>query len=399
MARTKKTPASAPLTVAVVGLGAVGALAAWQLSKRDGVHVIGLEQYGPVHSHGSYAGESRVFRTAYHEGGVYVPMLLESRAMWRELEADAGRDGLYLEVGCLSIGPEGHGDLRTVLGTIEEFDLPHRVLDAGELRAEFPQHAVADGDIGVLDEYGGGMRPEVIVRSALDVAAANGADLRFNTPVLGIEEDADGVVVRTPQGVVRADRVVLASGSWSTRLDDRLSRLLRLQALGLTWFMPRDISQFTPDRFPAFLRDRGDVHFFGAPSLDGYSVKACGNPTWPVYRDVAEVPLHHTREELVLLGQRAAELMPGLNPEPVRESVHHCAYTPDRTPVVDLSPSGRAVTITGLSGHGFKFTPVLGRWAAQLAVDGSTDGIDERFALESHLERLAERGAYQGGGH
>ena len=391
--------ASAPLTVAVVGLGAVGALAAWRLSKREGVRVIGLEQYGPVHSHGSYTGESRVFRTAYHEGAVYVPMLLESRALWRELEAESGRDGLYLEVGCLSIGPEGHGDLRTVLSTIDEFELPHRVLDADGLRAEFPQHAVGDGDIGVLDEFGGGLRPETIIRTALDLAAARGAELHFNTPVLGIEEDAAGVVVRTPQGPVRADRVVLASGSWSTRLDGDLDRLLRLQALGLTWFLPRDIAAFAPERFPAFLRDRGDVHFFGAPSIDGWSVKACGNPTWPVYRDVAEVPRHHTRDELVLLGQQAAELLPGLNPEPVRESVHHCAYTPDRTPVVDLAANGRRVTITGLSGHGFKFAPVLGEWAARLAVDGDASAVEPRFSLAAHLERLAARGPYQGGGH
>lgn len=396
---TRKKNAAAPLTVAVVGLGAVGALAAWQLSKRDNVRVIGIEQYGPVHSHGSYAGESRVFRTAYHEGPVYVPMLLESRDLWRELEADAGRDGLYLEVGCLSIAPEGHGDLQTVLGTIAEFDLPHRVLSAEELRKEFPQHAVSDHDIGVLDQYGGGMRPEVIIRTALDLAASRGAELRFNSPVLGIEEDGDGVIVRTPQEAVRADRVVIASGSWSTRLDDDLDDLLRLQALGLTWFMPKDISQYEPARFPAFLRDRGPVHFFGAPSLDGYSVKACGNPTWPVYRDVSEVPTHHTREELMLLGQQAAELLPGLNPEPVRESVHHCAYTPDRTPVVDLSDSGRRVTITGLSGHGFKLASVLGKWAAQLAVDGDAAGIDPRFSLASHLERLERLGAYQGGGH
>lgn len=394
----KKSPA-APLTVAVVGLGAVGALAAWQLSKREGVRVIGVEQYGPVHSHGSYAGESRVFRTAYHEGAVYVPMLLESRDLWRELETESGRDGLFLEVGCLSIAPEGHGDLHTVLGTIDEFDLPHRVLTADELRTEFPQHAVADDDIGVLDERGGGMRPEAIIRTALDLAADRGAELRFNTPVLGIEEDRDGVIVRTPQEAIRADRVVIASGSWSTRLDGDLDRLLRLQALGLTWFMPREIGAFSPERFPAFLRDHGPVHFFGAPSLDGWSVKACGNPTWPVYRDVAEVPRHHTRDELVLLGQQAAELMPGLNPEPVRESVHHCAYTPDRTPVVDLSPSGRRVTITGLSGHGFKFTPVLGKWAARLAIDGDASGVDARFSLAAHLQRLEELGAYQGGGH
>ena len=83
--------------VVVIGAGTVGAMALWQLSKREGLDVVGLEQFGRVHSHGSYAGESRVFRTAVHEGGTYVRMIQRSRDLWRELEAESGRD-IYTEV-------------------------------------------------------------------------------------------------------------------------------------------------------------------------------------------------------------------------------------------------------------------------------------------------------------
>ena len=219
---------------------------------------------------------------------------------------------------------------------------------------------------------------------------------RDGLDVVGIEERPECVVVRTAQGSWLARTVVIASGSWSTRLRPQLHELLRLQVLGLTWFMPREPEAFAPERFPAFLRDAGPVHFFGAPSFDGYSFKACTNPEWPVFRDVSEVPLHHTREELVKNGQRAAELFAGVNPEPVRESVHHCAYTPDRLPVVDRSE--RVVTIAELSGHRFKFSPQLGEWAAQL-VTGEPHTIDPRFALAEHMRRLAQLGPYTGGGH
>ena len=282
------------------------------------------------------------------------------------------------------------------MANVREFDIPHRVLSNEELRAEYPQHIVNDDDIALLDEHGGGLRPEVAVMSALDLAEQNGARLFFNTPVIDIEERADGVVVRTTQGAWLAGTVVIASGSWSTRLRPQLNELLRLQVLGLTWFMPKDPEAFVPAKFPAFLRDAGAVHFFGAPSFDGYAFKACTNPEWPVFRDVSEVPTHHTREELIRIGQRAAELFDGVNPEPVRESVHHCAYTPDRLPVVDRTD--RVVTITGLSGHGFKFSPQLGEWAAQL-VQGEENTVDPRFALAEHMQRLAELGPYTGGGH
>lgn len=385
-------------TIVIVGLGAVGALAAWQLSKREGVRVIGVEQYGRVHHHGSYAGESRVFRTAYHEGGLYVPLLLRSRELWRELEREADRS-LYLEVGTLSIAQEGQPDLTTAVATAREYELPHRLYGTEELRAAYPQHRIHDGDVGLLDQYGGGLRPEVSLLSALALAEERGAELRFNTPVLAVEEYGDGVVVRTPQEAIRADRVIVASGSWSGRIHPELHELLRLQVLGLTWFAPRRIEPFLPENFPAFLRDIGPVHFFGAPSLDGYSFKAASNPTWPVFRDVDEVPAAYTREELVKIGQQAQEFFPDVNPEPVRSSVHHDAYTPDRLPVVDLNESGRLVVVAGLSGHGFKLAPLLGRYAAQLAVDGETSGIDPRFALTAHLQRLAATGPYRGGGH
>ncbi|WP_223623464.1 N-methyl-L-tryptophan oxidase [Microbacterium sp. EST19A] len=391
---------SAPVRkrIVIIGLGSVGALAAWRLSQRDDVEVIGVEQYGKVHDRGSYAGESRVFRTAYHEGGRYVPMLQESRQLWRELERQSGRE-LYLEVGALSIAQPDRVEMRTTLDTVREFDLPHTFFDTEELRRAHPQHNVHDGDVGVLDHHGGGIRPEVSLMAALDLAEATGARLRFNTRVLAIEEDPGGVVVRTPTEAIRADTVILAAGSWSTRLDDRLRDLLRLQVLGLTWFMPTDIADFLPERFPAFLRDVGPVHFFGVPSLDGYSIKASSNPTWPVLRDVDEVPHAYTRHELVKIGQQAKEFFPALNPEPVRSSVHHCAYTPDRSPIVDVSESERIVTVTGLSGHGFKFAPLLGEWAAALATRPSESPVDPHFAVSAHLDRLAARGPYRGGGH
>lgn len=383
--------------VLVIGAGSVGSMALWQLSKREGLDVVGIEQYGRVHPHGSYAGESRVFRTAVHEGGTYVPMIQRSRALWRELEADSGRD-IYTEIGCLSIAPEGFPDFEAALSTVHEFDLEHRLLSTEDLRREYPQHRINDGEVGLLDAHGGGLRPEVAIMSALKVAEQNGARLFFNTAVIDVEERPEGVVVRTTQGAWLAQRVVVASGSWSTRLSPELHDLLRLQVLGLTWFMPENPEQFTPEKFPVFIRDVGFVHFFGTPSFDGYAFKACTNPDWPVFRDVSEVPKHHTREELIRIGQRAAELFEGVNPEPVRESVHHCAYTPDRLPVVDRSDSGRLVTIAGLSGHGFKFVPQLGEWAAQLA-SGEETTVDPRFALASHMERLAELGPYTGGGH
>jgi glycine/D-amino acid oxidase-like deaminating enzyme len=48
--------------------------------------------------------------------------------------------------------------------------------------------------------------------------------------------------------------------------------------------------------------------------------------------------------------------------------------SPDEHFIVDRHPADANVWLcAGLSGHGFKFTPVLGRALADLATDGGTD--------------------------
>lgn len=374
--------------VAVIGLGTVGSMALWQLSGMPGIRAVGIEQFGIGHAHGSYAGESRLFRTASKEGARYVPLLRRAREMWRELEAESGRS-IYLEVGALSVGPEGQPEMTSTRETIERFGLEHRILDRGALEAEYPQFAYRDDDVGILDLHGGGLRPEAAVVTAVERARAAGAESFDNTTVLDVRPDADGVTVHTTRGVIRAGRVIVAGGSWTTRLRPEIAPLLSVTPILLTWFMPHDHAEFVPERFPVFMRDMPGAHLFGAPSLDGYSVKITPTPrTLSRIADVADLP-GVSRDELILLGQQAAESFPGLNPEPVRWSMHHDGFTPDRVPIIDRDAGGRVVTVAGLSGHGFKFAPVFGRTAAELAVHGASELHDPAFTLAAALDRLA----------
>jgi CubicO group peptidase (beta-lactamase class C family) len=78
--------------------------------------------------------------------------------------------------------------------------------------------------------------------------------------------------VGTPDGEVLAEPVVLTVGPWATRLLPDLADIVKVATLSLIWFIPRHIEMFAPGRFPGFMRDLHDVHAFGIPSLDGYSV-------------------------------------------------------------------------------------------------------------------------------
>lgn len=375
--------------VVVVGAGTVGAMALWHLSRETGTRVVGIEQYGRAHGRGSFAGESRLFRVAYKEGDVYVPLLREARRLWHELQDEAARS-LFLPVGALSIGAPDQPEMQATLATIASHDLPHRVLDQHDLREAFPPHAPREGDIGILDTQGGGLRPEASVLGALDLAERAGVDMLYHCPVLDIEVQRGGVVVRTAQGAISAGVVVIAAGSWASELVPALAELVSVRQLALTWFMPRDIGAYEPERFPVFMRDIGTAHVFGAPSLDGYSVKVSpGHDGMAQGRRVSDLPTTLSSRQLRLLGLRIREFFPDMNPEPVRFSSHHDAYTEDRVPIIDRSADGRVVMVTGLSGHGFKFAPVFGRLVRDLVVDGRSADLPPSFSLAEHLTRRA----------
>src|SRR5580765_920719 len=88
--------------VAVVGLGAMGAAAAWRLACR-GASVIGFDRYHPPHTLGSTHGRSRIIREAYYEHPQYVPIDQRAYDLWAELEA-VGRVRLFQACGGLMIG-------------------------------------------------------------------------------------------------------------------------------------------------------------------------------------------------------------------------------------------------------------------------------------------------------
>ena len=75
--------------VAIVGLGAMGSAAAFELSRR-GVSVIGFDRFTPPHPLGSSHGDSRIIREAYFEHPIYVPMVQRAFERWRELERRSG---------------------------------------------------------------------------------------------------------------------------------------------------------------------------------------------------------------------------------------------------------------------------------------------------------------------
>lgn len=379
---------STGLRVAVIGLGATGSMALWQLSQQPGVEVTGFEQFGLGHGYGAFTGESRLFRTAYHEGAKYVPLLLRARDLWQDLESQAGRD-LFHPFGTLTVGREDTAPFQRMLGSVAAHRLPHERLTAEELRRRYAGLHFRDDEAGVVDQLGGALRPELSVLSALECSLRNGATIHEHERILDVTDTGAGVTVATDRRELTVDRVIVTAGSWATELVPRIRELVEVRKMVLTWFLPQVGSDFDPVNLPCFIRDRDGFHIFGAPCVDGYSVKIAGMDIWgqPDTARVEDADLRLDRAEVSEFGAKVHELFPGVRPEPSRFSVHFDTYTASRDPIIDRS--GNIVVVTGLSGHGFKLATVIGELACELALAGQAPGLHPDFtvAAQSFLNR------------
>src|ERR1700737_1056022 len=111
----------------IVGLGAMGSAAAYQLARR-GKRVLGLDAFPQGHTLGSSHGETRIIRMAYFEHPNYVPLLRRAYELWEQTEAAANTRLLHL-TGGVFIGPPGGDLVAGSLRSAQQYDLPHALLD------------------------------------------------------------------------------------------------------------------------------------------------------------------------------------------------------------------------------------------------------------------------------
>src|SRR5579885_24156 len=122
----------------VVGLGAMGSAALFQLAKR-GARVLGIDRFSPPHDRGSSHGETRITRLAIGEGTHYTPLAQRSHALWREIERETGADLLTQCGGLILSGASKASSVHVAnffgntVQTARRYGIAHELLDAAEI--------------------------------------------------------------------------------------------------------------------------------------------------------------------------------------------------------------------------------------------------------------------------
>jgi sarcosine oxidase len=355
----------------ILGTGGVGSAAAWHLARR-GARVLGLDRFPPGHDRGSSHGTTRIIRQAYFEHSEYVPLLLRAYELWRELE-HVSEEPLLEQVGLLQVGPATGTVIPGVLASARRHQLSVEPLSQTEIERRFPAFRVPAGLVGVFEPSAGYLRVERCVLAHCAAAERWGAEFRRSVAT-SFRPDGSGVAVELASGeVVRAGRLIITPGPWAMQFLANSGIPLTVRRKHVYWFRA-DAEQLSASAgCPTFLYELPAGVFYGFPVIDALGLKVAehsgGEPVDDPLSDRRLLdPADLARVRSFLEQHLACEVTDLLS-----HSVCYYTMSPDEHFLLDQHPEMPQVAFAaGLSGHGFKFTSVLGEVLADFALEGHT---------------------------
>ncbi|HQR10770.1 MAG TPA: N-methyl-L-tryptophan oxidase [Casimicrobiaceae bacterium] len=382
----------------VLGLGAMGAATAYRLARR-GNRVLGIDRHSPPHVHGSTHGDTRITRLGIGEGAQYTPLAMRSHELWREMERETGatllttHGGLVLSSTTKSSRSHSETFFANTVAAAKQYDIPHEIMDAGEIRRRFPPFIVADDEMGYFEPSAGFVRPEACVSVQLALAQQHGAQLHRGERVTAFDASDGGVTVATDRGNYAADRLVVTAGPWLPEfVGPSIGRHLSIYRQVLCWFdIDGPVEPYLPENFPVFIWELQGKRqgIYGFPAINGArgglktATEQYDATTTP---DAADSEVSAT-EIQVIHSEYVQPFLRGLRSTCVRAASCLYTVTPDFGFIIDAMPGAERVLVASpCSGHGFKHSAAIGEALAERVIDGASRLDLGAFALSRFAE-------------
>ncbi len=354
--------------IIIVGGGVMGASIAYQLAKQGGGRVVLLERQALA---SGTTGRSGAIVRQHYSNDFTIRMAQESLGIFQHFDDLVGGECGFVTSGLIvMVDEDGAEALRANVRMQQETGVNTALIDTGDMADVAPGYntegvalACYEPDTGVAD-------PMATTHSFAQRARDFGATIREGTTVTHILRDQNKTIgVRTLDGDIATPVVVLAANVWS-------KRLAWTAGIGLP---------ITPTRHPMLaLRRPNDFggrdgihavaldlirHIYLRPDSGGITlVGSTENVQEASDPDHYEQGLSET-EIARYYTSGAACLLPLARGVPRGSWAGIYDDTPDYHPILDRLAEG-LYCAAGFSGHGFKLSPIIGQWMAQLILTG-----------------------------
>jgi sarcosine oxidase subunit beta len=362
----------------------MGAAAAFFLCDRGERDVVVLERdrLGAGTTKGGLGGIRHQF---VDELDIRISQL--ATAFWRNFEDRTGSRHDFEERGYLFIAntEQGVAELREPMPLYERMRAGVRMVSRVDIAELVPAIRVDDifgGRFGARDGYGD---PLAALAGFAAAAQLDGASFREGVAVEALLREGDRVTgVRTRNGEVRADRVLLATGCWTAPLAATAAVPVPI------WPYRRSIMESGPvpelAGIPLTIEWESGFHFrpkgaaqrFAMPNItaDGKEEKGPAGAPSAFPGEFAPLDVPPSLEPWVRA--RAAWRHPAFADLRIVDS-WSCYYemTPDDHPIVGAVPGVSGLYIAaGFSGHGFMHAPATAQLVVEEMLDGRARTID-----------------------
>jgi sarcosine oxidase, subunit beta len=366
----------------IIGGGVMGASIAYHLAKQGGGRIVLLERQALCNG---TTGRSGAIVRQHYSNDFTIRMAKGSLRIFQHFDDVIGGDCGFLPTGMIvMVNEQDAPSLQANVKMQQEQGIDTRLISPAEVSEVAPGYSSEGVSIACYEPETGVADPMATTYCFARRACDYGADIREGVPVTQIRvQDGHAVGVQTTQGDLYAPIVVLAANVWSRQLAQSIDIELPIMATRHPMVALRRPNDFG---------GRLGLHTVGLdltrniylrPDIGGITlVGSAENVLTPSDPDnyaqgLTETEIAHFRA----MGSGSIPALARAVPRGGWAGIYD--DTPDYHPILDRLPEYEGLyCAAGFSGHGFKLSPIIGQWMAQLILMDSKPDDMQHFAYD-----------------
>ena len=383
--------------ILIIGGGVMGASIAYQLAKQHGGRIVLLERHALCNG---TTGRSGAIVRQHYSNDFTIRMAKASLEVFQHFDDLVGGDCGFLTTGMIiMVDAQGAEALRANVAIQQEQGVNTRLISADEINEVAPEYNSAGVQVACYEPDAGVADPVATTHCFANRARDYGASIREGVTVTQIVTQHGRVSgVRTSEGDLHAPIVVLAANVWSVALA---------QAIGIALPITATRHPMVTLRRPHDFGGRQGLHAVGLdltrhiylrPDLGGITLVGSTDDVLTA-SDPDNYAQGLTEEEIAYFRSAAKGSIPALA-RAVPRGGWAGIYddTPDFHPILGRLPMDEGLyCAVGFSGHGFKLSPLVGQWMAELILTGNKPDDMEHFDFDRFARGAEIRPRYPSG--